>query len=282
MFFTPLGEIQGTVDNYGATLTDAGQGALITASASANVKGATTSCLAGASVTSDVYGIGITFCGGNASATVRRYLADLMIDPAGGTTWVALINNLYVNSPALTGGGYRYFFPLFLKAGTSVGLRTQSNVASATMRGAVQLYGKPTRSELIKVGSRVETFGAVTATTSGTAVTPGNAVAGAYVSLGTTANECWWWQWGGVGCNDTTQGLNALMGDVAAGDATNKKICADSITQNNTAAEQSGKEALGLRPPYRVIKAGETVYVRVSGSVLGDTTTDTTAYAVGG
>jgi hypothetical protein len=282
MLFSPLGEIQATIDNYGTTLTDTGQGVALTASATTNTKGTTVSMWAGASVVDDVYGVGITFCGADTSATIIRFLADLMIDPAGGTTWTALINNLYVNSPALTGGGYRYYFPILIKAGTSIGMRIQSNVASQTCRVAVQLYGKPTHPELTKVGSRVETYGAVTSTTSGTAVTPGAGVTGTYVSVGTTAGECWWWQWGGVGCADTTQQLNALMGDVACGDATNKKVCADSITQNNTAAEQSGKEALGLRPPYRVIGAGQTVYVRVSGSVAGDTTTTTTAYAVGG
>lgn len=282
MLWTPLGEIQATIDNYGTTLTDAGQGVLLTASATANTKGSTVTMWTGASITDDVYGIGITFCGGNASATVRRYLADLMVDPAGGTSWAAKISNLYVNSPALTGGGYRYFFPLFLKAGTSIGMACQSNVASATMRVAIQLYGKPTHPELVKVGCRVETFGANTATTSGTAITPGNAVLGTYTSVGTTSNECWWWQWGGVGCNDTTQQLNALMGDIACGSATDKKTCADSITQNNTAAEASGKEAMGLRAPYRVIPAGQTVYCRVSGSVAGDTSTDTICYGLGG
>ena len=50
-----------------------------------------------------------------------------------------------------------------------------------------KLFGKPTRPELLRVGTKVQTYGAVTASTSGTAITPGTNAMGAYTaSLGTS------------------------------------------------------------------------------------------------
>ena len=284
MLFAPVCELQSVGDNYGATFTEAGLGTGLTASATANTKGSVVSLLAGASVPFDVYGVGITFFGGSASATVRRYLTDIVIDPAGGTTWDTtnpICPNLLANSPALVCGGWRYFFPLYVKAGTSFGARTQCSAASAALRCAIQLYGQPTHPENWRTGTRVIAFGVNTATTSGTAVTVGSGAIGSYTLMGATARELWWWQWGGIASNDTTMGLDACMGDVATGDGTTFKLCVDSCMQNKTAAEQAGKEAFGLRVPIREVASGANVYVRVSNTSAGDTTPTTTAYGLG-
>lgn len=280
MLFSLPGEIQATQDNFGATVSDTGIGTSMTAGA-ANVQGTPVTLLSGATVANDVFGIGILFAGGSASATVRRYLMDLLIDPAGGTSWSTVISSLAANSPALTSGGYRYFFPLWLKAGTSIGMSAQCSAASATIRCAIQLYGQPRRVESVIVGTRVETFGDVRGTTSGTTISPGSGVVGAYASLGTTASDLWWWQTGGLMSNDTTILARGTLIDVAAGDATNKLVCLDNCIQNFQTTEQCGKDSMGGRIPIRRITAGQTVYSRASGTTAADTTPTTTAYGLG-
>lgn len=277
-----MNEFGWTVDNFGATYSDTGIGTSVTSGA-INTKGTAVSLIAGASVTQDALGIAVGFSGGFLATNVRQFLADLLIDPAGGTSWSTLIPNLVVNSPCLHNGGYWYFFPLYIKNGTSIGMQHQCSTASIAMRGLVKLFGKPSRPEMWKVGSKVETFGANTGTSGGTAITPGTSAMGAYTaSLGTTANHLWWWQ-GGLAINDTTQTNVAYLLDVAAGDATNKKICAENIPLVNAGtAEQTGKSAIGTRGPYRHIKAGELVYMRAACSGTPDSSITAVAYGVGG
>lgn len=282
MLWTPLNNFGWQVDNFGTTYTDAGFGTSVTASSNVNVKGTPVSLIAGASVTQDVYGIGIMGVGGNATGTIIRLLGDLLIDPSGGTTWSVAIANLLFNSPSLVMGGYNYHFPLYLKNGTSIGFRTQSNVASQVMRVGIRLYGKPTREELVKAGSKVETFGAVTASTSGTTITPGTGAMGSWTaSLGTTSNDLWWWQSGGIATHDTTITLKGGLIEVGIGDATNKVVVATMQYMMN-ASEQVGMGAIGLFPPFSFQKAGRSVYSRAGATVAPDTTCSTIVYGLGG
>src|SRR5574339_367783 len=115
MLFNDVSNVQSIVDNIGATITDAGLGTAVTSGGSTHTKGTPVSLIAGSLVTEDVYGVGIIFCGGNSPNSIRRYLADLLVDSNGGSSWDIKINNLFVNNPSLICGGYRYFFPLYLK-----------------------------------------------------------------------------------------------------------------------------------------------------------------------
>ena len=170
------------VDNYGATYSDAGFGTNAPGHANANTKGANTAMLG--ALAQDCYGLSITFSGGNTTTVVRRMMTDILIDPAGGTSWSVLIANLYANSPCLgTAGafGYHYYFPVYLSAGTAVGAAHQDLVATTqALRVGIRAYGKPSRPELIRCGTKVTTIGATTATTTGVAVTPGTNAMGSY------------------------------------------------------------------------------------------------------
>ena len=286
MLLTPANEFGWSVDNFGATYTDAGFGTSVNAHAStAHTKGTAVSLIAGASVTEDVYGIHITF-GGTLAIGVgadRKFLADLLIDPAGGTSWSTLINNLFVYKPDFSKGGTGYYFPIYLKAGTSIGLRQQCNTANTTMRCAVRLFGKPSRPDLVKVGTKIETFGATTASTTGTAVTPGTQSLGSYSSLGTTSGDLWWWQCAGFGWTDTTIQIdNAHYVDVACGNASNKRLCIHHMRQYASDLEFTAKDSFGMCPPIQHIKGGETVYVRAANFGGSNTSPTTIVYGLGG
>lgn len=282
MLWTPGNEFQSQVDNFGATYSDSGLGTAVTAHATnANQKGTAVSLIAGASVPDDVFGISICFAGGNSNGSARTFLADLLVDPAGGTSWSTIINNLYFQAPSISMNGFWFYFPLYLKNGTSIGCQVQCSVANITTRCAVRLHCRPSRPDLLKCGSIVETFGATTASSTGTAMTPGTNAQGSYTaSLGTTSHDLWWWQ-AGWGCTDTTMTLNCLWLDVAV-NATNKVICAENIPVMTNTNESAGKAAMGSKPPIRFISGGQGVFIRGMSNGTPDSGNSVVAYGLGG
>ena len=282
MLFQPFasGSITPLISNFGGdSVSDTTIGVAVTPGA-ANVKGSTTGLLTGANLSRDVYGIGIVIAGGATAATIRRYLVDIMYDPAGGTAWTVLIPNLLANSPSMSQGGAAYYFPLAIPSGSAIGARCQSNVATA-IRVGVQVYSGPSRPEAYRWGTYVEAFGAVTASTSGTAVTPGTNLLGSYASMGTTTKDLWWWQWGGMAFNDTTLTVLSYFGDVAVGDATFKETAISRCLYTQNANEQCGVAPFGIGSCSFPTVAGTTVYVRVGGTATADTTPTTMAYGMG-
>lgn len=273
-----------SADNFGSTFTDTGFAVNAPGHANANTKGANTNLLSG--IAEDCFGLSIVFSGANSSATIRRQLTDILIDPGAGvgnagTSWSVLIANLYSNSPAFF--AYQYYFPIFLKAGTAIGAAHQDLVAGTLgLRVGIRVLGRPSRPELMMCGSKVQTLGAVTATTSGAAVTPGTGALGAYsASLGTLSSDAWWWQVG-VGSNDTTISTNYYLFDVAV-NATNKLICAQGVPYGAlSTAEQVFKGSVGNELPVRPVLLGEDVYVRGTAAAAPDGTMTAIAYALGG
>lgn len=284
MLLTPANEFQTFITNFGSTYSSFGQGTSVNAHAStANTKGTAVSLISGASVTEDVYAMKIEFHAGASAGAIRRYLADILIDPAGGTSWSVAIPNLFVCGPSTTFTGYHYYFPLYLKSGTSIGCQQQCSTANNSIRVNVTLFCKPSRPDLVKCGSKVEAFGVTTGTTSGTSFTPGSETMGSYASLGTTTNDLWWWQGGGYGTADTTLNDKPIWIDYYAGDGSNKKMLIDKmLCVVESVNEGQAKPMFGTNIPIRHIKGGETVYARAAISGTSDTTPQTTAYGLGG
>lgn len=282
-----------SVDNFGSTYSDTGFAINSPGHASANTKGANTSMLVG--IAEDCYGMAICFSGGHASATIRRQLTDILIDPAAGiggtgSSWSVLIPNLYSCSANLGCGGYWYYFPIYLKAGTAIGSAHQDLAASTVaLRVGIRIYGKPSRPDLLRVGTKVEAFGVTLASTSGTAITPGTQAMGAYTaSLGTTANHLFWWQ-GGFGYNDTTLGGGTSVAEstwldvaVSTDAGTTKQVAARNIIAQFSTTEQGGKTAFGSCLPLHETPAGATVYMRGVCSITPQTTPTVVAYGLGG
>jgi len=245
-------------------------------------------------IAEDCYGIAVGFAGGSAAATIHRYLVDLLIDPAAGvgnagSSWTVVIANLYAPYASLGCGGYWYYFPLYLKAGTAIGTANQALVAAKAIRVMVRCYGKPTRPELLRVGTKVQTYGAVTSSdTTGTAITPGTNAMGSYTaSLGTSSYDQFWWQ-AGLGYNDTTIGggtsisEGTLLDVAASNDAgTTKTVVAESILLTASTTEQIGKAPFGTRNQWEV-PSGATIYCRAANTIAPNTTPTCVAYGLGG
>lgn len=132
---------------------------------------------------------GINFTAGNTCA-----LADILIDPAGGTSWSSFINDLLCGySPTPAAGtvpiSVWYHFPIYIPAGASLGIQARSANTGNTASGrcVVEAYGNPSRPDMWWCGSSVESLGITAASSDGTRHTPGNSGAfSSWASLGTT------------------------------------------------------------------------------------------------
>jgi hypothetical protein len=137
-----------------------------------------------------VAGLGVT------TAEDNSCLLDVLVDPSGGTSWASLIDDIGCGSrPAQTAVAITmhtwFHFPLFVKAGSSIGARCRKNGATASTGRVMAIgFGQPKRPDLWWCGQGVETLGNVAGTSKGTAVTAGNSGAlGSYTTIGTSTKR---------------------------------------------------------------------------------------------
>lgn len=181
------------VDNLTGTPAAALPGTNFTANAN-NADGTSVSILSALSF--DVHYLIVTIGGISANGANGQCLLDVLTDPAGGTSWGSFIDDLVcgftpVPSAGITPIALRYYFPVFIKSGTSVGIRARtlhtSNITSG--RCVMHAYGNPSNSDMWWCGSIIESLGINAASSSGTNVTPGNSGAfGSWTSVGTTTS----------------------------------------------------------------------------------------------
>lgn len=257
-----------------------------------NAYGSYTSILAGASVTDDAYGLEIVVDNAYVNATDRGMLVTIGFDPAGGTSFGGLggvtgneISDLLCSgayvwySNAAPAAGHRFYFPVFVKAGTSIGAKAQTNAATAgTVRVSVRAFCKPEHPEYVRAGSFVRTLGANTTTTDGVSITQGTASEGSWTEIGTAADDLWYIETG-IGARSATQSANLSHVDVSIGDATNKRVVVRDAffwAGNDESTAKAGRTSA-----YATIANGDKVYARAqsSGAISG---MSIACYAVGG
>lgn len=194
----------------------ANAGTTITAGAN-NADGSSAALLT--NVSHDVEFLVIGFHSYNVSTGNGSTLVDILIDPAGGTTWSTdpVINDLLAGQTLGTGNALPitqwYFFPLWIKSGCSIGARART-AHTATIAGKVIAfaYGGNANPASWWCGQSVESIGINAAASQGTNHTPGNTGAfSAWANLGSTLSKpCGALQFGVQGTNtDTTQANNA-------------------------------------------------------------------------
>jgi hypothetical protein len=245
-------------------------------------KGSYVQLASGANLAQDVYGIFLWFNGGNTSATIRDILADIGVDPAGGTAYAQLngINNIFVPQAVnACYGGRMFWFPLFVKAGSSIGVCGQSNIAT-TFRCMARFYGRPTKPENEIVGRYTETIGV--SGNGGTPFTCGSSGAvGDWTSIGTTTRPLWYFQLC-AGHNVSTVSQQISFFDLGFGDGTvaNTIIIIKNLVQwDPDNYEQSGNPL--SCDGFWEVPAGSTLYVRGSSSTTAQGT-EAVAVGIGG
>jgi hypothetical protein len=242
-----------------------------------NAMGSEVSLIAGASVTTDIFGLWVNLNSIGANGSARQTSVDILHDPAGGTSWSVLVPNLLVGSPGTwqQNGGVFFYFPIYIPAGTSIGIRgSQHNVAPGSGYAWIRGLGRPRTPELVRAGAFVERIGA-SATSGGTSVTAGTASEGAWTLLGTTAERLWHWQLG-VGFNDASLGSSHAV-DLAVGDGSNFDIILEDVPVSTISTEV---QMIPLHGDFFDVPAGSSIYARVQSSAAETTTV--AAFGVGG
>lgn len=262
--------------NWGTAST--APGVTVTPGAS-NVEGSWTAMASSANIAVDMWGFLIWVAGGNVSGQSRAHVLDVGVDNAGGTTYTAKITDLICGqSGNAVDGGRFYYFPLFIKAGSSVAVRIQGDGATAgTMKVGMTFYGRPTHPESVWVGSYSESIGTITSTV-GVGFTPGNTgTKGSWQSLGATTKRLSWWQLGvAINNNNTTAQMYFI--DLAYGDATNKIA----IIENYPILMEGTVEKVGsIIMPEGFAEVPEATNIYVRGACSGTAVSGFNANAIG-
>jgi hypothetical protein len=271
-----------TYDNWGANPA-AAPGSSVVPGAS-NVEGSWTQVASSANIAQDCYWLYVQVSAGATSTAAKNHLLDIGVDPAGGTSYTAVVSNVACGGTGTILANPKHFlFPFFIKAGSSVAVRIQgSNATAGTVRVVAKFYGQPTNPENVPVGTTAQTFGTIT-DSNGTSFTPGNAADGAWVSLGTATTPLWWWQVG-VQINNGAQSAHYTYVDIAVGDVTNKQIIKRSFMLS-TAAEANGDVVggnLDFMSCYWPVPAGAEIWIRGRNSAAPVTGYNATVIGIGG
>lgn len=250
--------------NYGSGLPGSSDGVVCTPGTS-NVMGSWTD-LMGGTLANDSYGIWLGVADGSSGGgATNAHLMDIGIDYAGGSSYSVLIPYLGFAGEVNTGGsnwrGALWFFPLFTPAGARLGVRAQSKGSANNITVKATVGQKPSRPDLIRYGTFVDSIGVDAANSRGTVYVPGTAGYGSWVSLGTLLRGAWWWQ--GSFINDLTSSTNnPFMVDFGVGDATSKLVFAPQLYCSHHSANEVvvGPEADEMG--FAHLPSGATVYVR--------------------
>jgi len=216
-------------------------GTTITASATANTKGAYSAGQLIAATDEPSYGLWVMVTNpAQAAAVTLGFLLDIGIGPSGSE--VDLITNLCCGNASASDsssqhGGKSWYFPIYIPDGERVAARAQSTTASEAMEVAIWCEQDFARQPYY--ASSVTTYGALTSGDShGTTVLAGNAAFGSWVSIGTTSSDHKLWQVGVDNDADTTLGGADLLMEVGIGpDSANVTAIGTNIQFTTTANE---------------------------------------------
>lgn len=199
------------VNNLTGTPPAANWGTQITAGAN-NADGTAVSVIS--ATTADIQFLCIGISGYNTSTANMQVLMDILQDPAGGTAWASLIDDLICGfTPTLAASGQSfslfYYFPLWIKAGTSIGAQARcAHTSTQSGRVAIWAFGEPSRPDAWWCGQKVESLGINAASSSGTNVTPGDSgTFGSWTTIGTSTGRYGAVQMGVNGSDATSAAL---------------------------------------------------------------------------
>lgn len=242
-----------------------GSGTNVTPGAS-SVEGSWTEIISDTAVTADLYHGYLSIADGAVASAAKSQFLDFGWDPAGGTSYVSLFENLACGASTMcittnvtTGviGGRPFHFPCKIPAGSALAVRVQGADGTAgTVKVIGQFFGKPSRPELVRPAAYCETLGAG-ANTLGTSFTPGTTAWGSWASLGSPTKKHFWAQCG-VQVNNTSMDGETTHVQLAIGDGTNNHIISDFYVGTNTNERISHTMHNGAWE----IPAGSTLYIR--------------------
>lgn len=144
-------------------------GPLITAHATPHTKGSWTSLIA--STNFDAFIAGVTIYGLASAALDTAAMVDIGYDPAGGTTYSAVIPNILAGgtpSTALSSSRRQYWFPVFIPEGSQVAARMQALISGDQSIVGLRLIGGKNRSNPWPHRGAIQDHGTNPASSNGT------------------------------------------------------------------------------------------------------------------
>ena len=250
-----------------------------------NAEGSWTQVASSANMAYDSCLMYIAIGGGAFSGVAKNHLLDIGVDPAGGTSYTAVISNIVCGQSQEVKTGFDEFvFPLFIKSGSAVAVRVQGSHATAgTVRVVADFFGRPTNPEMVPCGSYSETIGSIT-NSNGQSITPANGAEGSWTSLGTTAKDLWHWQIG-VQVDNSTITAQYTSVDLAYGDASNKEIILEDVPVHfygTAEIKASPLRGRSLVRASRYVPGGSTIYARAGSFNFPATGYNMVAIGIGG
>jgi hypothetical protein len=227
--------------------------------------------------------IGINNFGGTANTNTSTLL-DILVDPAGGSTWTTvptLINDLLCGySVAATGSvavPVWYHFPVWLKSGHSIGgqARTASGADITTGEVIIYAYGANSNPGSWWCGTSVETIGVDDTISQGQSHTVGSGSYSSWTNLGSTLSKpCGALQFAVQGTNtDTVGGGTAIFFEFGVGSTR----IGPNILRTSTSGETGWTSPSG--PIFCSLPASTQLQVRALTSGVPEAH-DVAAYAV--
>lgn len=217
-------------------------------------------------------------------STAAAYtLLDVMIDPAGGTSWANFIDDLVCGFTAADTASYMatqwYHFPIFIKAGTSIGIRARCShsVSITTGSVAMNVFGNPSRPIMWWCGQKVESLGINAATSKGTDVVPGSGGSfGSWATMGTSTGR-----YGAVqyGLNGTDSSSLALGYQFQIGYGSTE-LPGELMIHHTMGGSETGVICGGVGPIFCDEKAGTVWQMRSTCSSGGGETFNAAIYGV--
>jgi hypothetical protein len=251
--------------NPDAPVNGTGEGIVLT-SGLADTQGTAVELAADTVITGDVYGIEVRITRGLVAAQDTSQLLELLVDPAGGTSYQTWIPEFPCGNSGrlIDGGGLWYWFPRFASAGSTIAGRIRGTVASSTCEVYVKPVMSPTRPEKAFKGTYAERIGTITGSRGVAVGTVGTSGAeGTWVLLGATVSPL---DWLGLcpNINDTNTQSAITYFDLAFGDATNKVIVAQNIPILGGTSESVCKWLTADDFGFAAIPASTNIYARAS------------------
>jgi hypothetical protein len=274
-----------TVDNWGTNPSNQ-PGTTVTPGTS-GAEGSWTECISDTLVTEDLVALHITVMQATAATAPRNMFLDIGIDPAGGTSYVVLLENIVCGDPYSAAPAQQWFFPILIPAGSAIAARIRGVSATpGTQKVALRGWGRSSAPETMPVAQFSQTLG-VTETTAvdATAFTPGNAADGTWASLGATSRDLWWWQLGYQIDNATITAEFTYI-DLGYGDGTSGGTTTIHRLMHSGSTSEYVTPILGTwaiwPASYCPLPAGTTMYVRGRCNNAPDTGYQAGVVALGG
>lgn len=254
-------------------------GTLITSGA-ANTAGTWTQIHAGLTYSCDYLTVRINAVETSAdviTATTLNAYIDIGIGASSGDV-MQIIEKL--GGSQAQGLGVVYFLPIRIPPDTPVWARHQNTAASAKAGVQVSWFGGNMNPASFPNFSGMVALGAVTASTTGTSITPNGAGAeGAWAQIVASTTE----DYGGIMASplfnvDTTltSALHTTI-DVGVGASGQEKVIGENLTQQFLWSTAEQKNAVCF-PSFTGIKAGSRLAARASGSTTADGTNSIILY----